>query len=82
MLASHRKETIPAPIVNNTNLFSIFRFFVKVGREDVVYALLPRENSAVNENPNLRAEVQQLLTELSDLMPKDLPPGLLPMKNT
>ncbi|XP_022875678.1 uncharacterized protein LOC111394137 [Olea europaea var. sylvestris] len=74
VLAPRREETIHAPIVNNTNLFSMSRFLVEIGHEDVAYALLSRENRAVNEDLDLPAKVQQLLTEFFDLMLEDLPP--------
>ncbi|KAG2675553.1 hypothetical protein I3760_12G009300 [Carya illinoinensis] len=48
---------------------------------DMVYALLPCENSAVDVDTDLPTEVQQRLAELSNLMPKDLPPGLPPMRD-
>ncbi|XP_022860683.1 uncharacterized protein LOC111381172 [Olea europaea var. sylvestris] len=81
ILAHRKEEDIPAPVVNNINLLSMFRFLVEVGREKIVYALMPRENSATNVDSKVSAEVQQLLMEFSDLMPKDLPPGLPPMRD-
>ncbi|XP_022871977.1 uncharacterized protein LOC111391064 [Olea europaea var. sylvestris] len=79
VLAPRREENISAPVVNNTNLLSMSKFLVEVGHEKIVYALMPRENSAANVDSELPAEVQQLLMEFSDLMPEDLPPGLPPM---
>ncbi|XP_022842142.1 uncharacterized protein LOC111365867 [Olea europaea var. sylvestris] len=57
------------------------RFLVEIGREKIVYALMPCENSAANVDSKLPAEVHQLLMEFFDLMPKDLPPGLPPMRD-
>jgi len=64
----------PAPVADNTNLFSMSRFLVEVEREDRVFALLPCGNSTVDEAPDLPPEVQQILAEFSDLMLEDFPP--------
>ncbi|KAE8729552.1 hypothetical protein F3Y22_tig00003518pilonHSYRG00008 [Hibiscus syriacus] len=48
---------------------------------DVVYALLPCENNAVDVDADLPVEVQRLLAEFSNLIPEDLPPGLPPMRD-
>ncbi|XP_022889013.1 uncharacterized protein LOC111404436 [Olea europaea var. sylvestris] len=81
VLVPRKEGNIPAPVVNNPNLLSMSRFLVEVGREKIVYALMPRENSAANVDLELPAEVQQLLMEFSDLIPEDLPPGLPPMRD-
>ncbi|XP_022843219.1 uncharacterized protein LOC111366753 [Olea europaea var. sylvestris] len=72
---------IPAPVVKNPNLLSMSRFLVEIGREKIIYALMPRENSTTSVDSEFPAEVQQLLMEFSDLMPEDLPPGLPPMRD-
>ncbi|XP_062146790.1 uncharacterized protein LOC133854571 [Alnus glutinosa] len=81
VLALRRDEANPVPIADNTNLLSMSRFLVAVELEDRVYALLPCENSTVDETLELPPEVQQMLAEFSDLMPEDFPPGLPPMRN-
>ncbi|XP_022853907.1 uncharacterized protein LOC111375334 [Olea europaea var. sylvestris] len=81
VLVPRREGNIPAPVVKNLNLLSMSRFLVEVGREKIVYALMPRENSTASVDSEFPAEVQQLLMEFSDLMPEDLPPGLPPMRD-
>jgi len=81
VLALRRDEANPVPIADNTNLLSMSRFLVAVELEDRVYALLPCENSTVDETSELPPEVQQMLAEFSDLMPEYFPPGLPPIRN-
>ncbi|XP_022862403.1 uncharacterized protein LOC111382607 [Olea europaea var. sylvestris] len=81
VLVPRREGNTPAPVVKNPNLLLMSRFLVEVGREKIVYALMPRENSTANMDSEFPAEVQQLLMEFSDLMPEDLPPGLPPMRD-
>lgn len=81
VLAPHRDGAIPAQVADNTNLLSMSRFLVEVEREDRVYALLPCGNSVVDHTPELPPEVHRMLSEFSDLMPKDFPPGLPPMRD-
>jgi hypothetical protein len=81
VLAPRREEITPAPVAKSANLLSMSSFLGEIAREDVVYALLPCENSTTEENPDLPVEVQKMLTEFSDLMPEDLPPGLPPMRD-
>ncbi|XP_022875589.1 uncharacterized protein LOC111394033 [Olea europaea var. sylvestris] len=81
VLVPHREGNIPTSVVKNPNLLSMSRFLVEVGREKIVYALMPRENSTASVDSEFPAEVQQLLMEFSDLMPEDLPPGLPPMRD-
>lgn len=47
----------------------------------MVYALLPHGDNVTGVDQRLQANMQQLLTEFSELMPKDLPPGLPPMRD-
>ncbi|KAE8671130.1 ABC transporter C family member 10-like [Hibiscus syriacus] len=56
-------------------------FLDEIEHGDVVYALLPCENNAVDVDADLPVEVQRLLGEFSNLMPEDLPPGLPPMRD-
>ncbi|KAE8668214.1 putative Quercetin 3-O-methyltransferase 1 [Hibiscus syriacus] len=58
-----------------------YKFLDEIEHGGVVYALLPCENSAVDVDMDLPVEVQQLLAEFSNLMPKDAPPGLPPMRD-
>lgn len=81
MLASRKEEVTPAPVAKNSNLLSMSNFLGEIEREDVVYALIPREHLTTYENPDLPVKVQQMLMEFSDLMPEDLPPGLPPMRD-
>ncbi|KAJ0981298.1 hypothetical protein J5N97_009553 [Dioscorea zingiberensis] len=80
VLAPRREEKYPAP-VTNTNLLSMSRFLSGIKQGDVVYALLLCMHSAIDMNPDLPIEVQQLLLEFADLMPEELPPGLPPMRD-
>ncbi|KAE8720267.1 hypothetical protein F3Y22_tig00020999pilonHSYRG00012 [Hibiscus syriacus] len=57
------------------------RFLDEIEHGDVVYALLPCENNAVDVDADLLVEVQRLLAEFSNLMPEDLPPGLPLMRD-
>ncbi|XP_062145847.1 uncharacterized protein LOC133853838 [Alnus glutinosa] len=81
VLAPRRDGANPTQVADNTNLLSLSRFLVEVEREDKIYALLPCGNSVVDEAPELPPEVQRLLSEFSDLMPEDFPPGLPPMRD-
>ncbi|XP_041027073.1 uncharacterized protein LOC121267294 [Juglans microcarpa x Juglans regia] len=81
VLAPHRERTTPTSIATSSNLLSMSRFLDEIGHEDVIYILLPCTNSAVDMSPNLPAGVLQLLVEFSNLMPKDLPHRLLPMRD-
>ncbi|KAG2673927.1 hypothetical protein I3760_13G111900 [Carya illinoinensis] len=81
VLAPWREGLTPTPVANNTNLLSMSSFLDEIEHGDVVYALLPCENSAVDVDTDLPAEVQRLLAEFFDLMPEDLPPGLPPMRD-
>ncbi|XP_042962357.1 uncharacterized protein LOC122296620 [Carya illinoinensis] len=81
VLVPRREGLTPTPIANNTNLLSMSRFLDEIEHEGVVYALLHCENSAVDVDTDLPVEVQRLLAEFSDLMPEDLPPGLLPIRD-
>ncbi|KAE8672853.1 putative CCCH-type zinc finger family protein [Hibiscus syriacus] len=58
-----------------------WQFLDEIEHGDVVYALLPCENNAVDVDTDLPVEVQRLLAEFSNLMPEDLPPGLPPMRD-
>ncbi|KAJ0963081.1 hypothetical protein J5N97_028203 [Dioscorea zingiberensis] len=80
VLAPRREEKYHAP-VTNTNLLSMSRFLSGIKQGDVVYALLPCMHSAIDMNPDLPIEVQQLLLEFANLMPEELPPGLPPMRD-
>lgn len=72
MLAPRREGTTPIPVANNNHLLSMSRFLVEMERGDVVYALLPCGNSAMDVITDLPVEVQRLLVEFSNLMPEDL----------
>ncbi|XP_042942593.1 uncharacterized protein LOC122276749 [Carya illinoinensis] len=81
VLVPRREGLTPTSIANNTNLLSMSRFSDEIKHGDMVYALLPCENSAVDVDTDLLAEVQRLLAEFSDLMLEDLPPKLPPMRD-
>ncbi|XP_042959520.1 uncharacterized protein LOC122294651 [Carya illinoinensis] len=81
VLAPRREGLTPTSVANNSNLLFMSRFLDEIEHGDVVYALLPCENSAIEVDIELPVEVQRLLAEFSDLMPKDLPPGLPPMRD-
>ncbi|KAE8672958.1 putative CCCH-type zinc finger family protein [Hibiscus syriacus] len=81
MLAPRREGLTPTPVTHNTTLLSMSRFLDEIEHGDVVYALLPCENNAVDVDADLPVEVQRLLAEFSNLMPEDLPPGLPPMRD-
>ncbi|KAE8676151.1 putative CCCH-type zinc finger family protein [Hibiscus syriacus] len=81
VLAPRREGLTPTPVTHNTNLLSMSRFLDEIEHGDVVYALLPCENNAVDVDTDLPVEVQRLLAEFSNLMPEDLPPGLPPMRD-
>ncbi|XP_062177060.1 uncharacterized protein LOC133881996 [Alnus glutinosa] len=81
VLAPRRDGANPTQVADNTNLLSLSRFLVEIEREDRIFALLPCGNSAVDEAPELLPEVQRMLSEFSDLMPKDFPPGLPPIRD-
>ncbi|XP_042950163.1 uncharacterized protein LOC122282277 [Carya illinoinensis] len=80
VLAPQREGLTPTSVANNTNLLSMSKFLDEIEHGDVVYALLPCKNIAVDVDTDLPVEVQQLLVEFSDLMPEDLPPGLSPKR--
>ncbi|KAE8702634.1 putative CCCH-type zinc finger family protein [Hibiscus syriacus] len=81
VLAPRREGLTPTPITHNTTMLSMFRFLDEIEHGDVVYALLPCENNAVDVDADLPVEVQRLLAEFSNLMPEDLPPRLPPMRD-
>ncbi|XP_040996003.1 uncharacterized protein LOC121242173 [Juglans microcarpa x Juglans regia] len=81
VLVPHQEGITPTPVGNNTNILSMSKFLKEIERKVVIYALLPYGNSVVDVSPDLPAEVQQLLAEFSNLMPKDLPLGLPPMRD-
>ncbi|KAE8663201.1 putative Quercetin 3-O-methyltransferase 1 [Hibiscus syriacus] len=81
VLAPRREGLTPTPVTHNTTLFSMSRFLDEIKHGDVVYALLPCENNAVDVDTDLLVDVQRLLAEFSNLMPEDLPPGLPPIRD-
>ncbi|KAE8655337.1 putative Serine-threonine protein kinase, plant-type [Hibiscus syriacus] len=81
VLAPRREGLTPTPVTHNTTLLSMSRFLDEIEHGNVVYALLPCENNAVDVDADLPVEVQRLLAEFSNLMPEDLPPGLPPMRD-
>ncbi|XP_042953496.1 uncharacterized protein LOC122290046 [Carya illinoinensis] len=81
VLVPRREGLTPTPEANNTNLLSMSRFLDEIEHGDMVYALLPCKNSAVDVDTDLPVEVQRLLAEFSNLMPEDLPPRLPPMRD-
>ncbi|KAE8700504.1 putative CCCH-type zinc finger family protein [Hibiscus syriacus] len=81
VLAPRREGLTPTPVTHNTTLLSMSRFLDEIDHGDVVYALLPCENNAVDVDADLPVEVQRLLAEFSNLMPEDLPPGLPPIRD-
>ncbi|KAE8663112.1 putative Quercetin 3-O-methyltransferase 1 [Hibiscus syriacus] len=81
VLTPRREGLTPTPVTHNTTLLSMSRFLDEIEHGDVVYALLPCENNAADVDADLPVEVQRLLAEFSNLMPEDLPPGLLPMRD-
>ncbi|KAE8695306.1 hypothetical protein F3Y22_tig00110721pilonHSYRG00071 [Hibiscus syriacus] len=51
VLAPRREGLTPTPVTHNTTLFSMSRFLDEIEHGDVVYALLPCENNAVDDLP-------------------------------
>ncbi|KAE8697779.1 putative Quercetin 3-O-methyltransferase 1 [Hibiscus syriacus] len=81
VLAPRREGLTPTPVTHNTTLLSMSRFLDEIEHGDMVYALLPCENNAVDVDADLPVELQRLLAEFSNLMPEDLLPGLPPMRD-
>ena len=52
------------------------RFLNKMKHEDMVYTLLPYKSDKIDLDLDLPAEVQQLLSDFTNLMVEDLPPRL------
>ena len=80
-MAPRREGVPPNPVACNIDMLSMSRFLAAMEPEDIIYALLPSENGAADGFAVLPIAMQQLLEEYTDLMPKELPPGLPPMRD-